>query len=1248
MDERLENRVANRLAWSMAVVLVLVAPGSMPEGRCDDAPLAALFAQEPEAALIRRLDPGQVPSETTASDPATGLAVTQKRRSFPRLRCVLLETTLTNRGAQPLPLAALCAGDWSFRLGEGEDSLRYRDLTFRNDLWYGSAYWTGPDWTRVGKDWHHPGENTPSVRRFVAPRDGRVTISGRVRKAHLDKTTDGVRLAIRHGRRDVWTAEIAGDDAQGVEPKLSLDVRQGDAVRFVVHKRGLIACDTTYWDPVVTYADGQSFQASRGFTAARQPGNPWFYEMEADGQTKIGWPCVHGFWRDGGLRQQITSPERPVVLTDRDALPVLVLADGTDQSGVLLAVLRPDAWQATATLTGDGRLCLRVSAGDGKPPPLAPGQSLSLPPLVLGAYQGSWLAGMAAVQQVLVAEDVPGAAAGGTGSLSASAAAGGTGSLSASGASPPGQLLPEFDYWAMIQADWHRQDKLADTADSFAEATARQIAKTRLLRADLGSGRPGAFLAAEARQLDELARQSGQPGLALAERRALYLAVRNLKRRIALANPLLDFSKLVFSKRVPTSYSHLVMQYFGWRARPGGGLFVLEKPGRSLACRDVTGGKLAGGSVLEPRLSWDARRVVFSFVQVTGEEYDPAQLQNDRDAGFFHVWEVGVDGTGLRQLTSGPYDDLMPAYLPDGGIVFSSTRRRGYARCFGGQFSPRWHVYTLHRMDGDGQNLRCLSFHDTNEWFPAVLPSGLIAYARWDYIDRDAVTHQNLWTTRPDGTNPVALWGNATPTPHCSFQVQPIAGTGKLVCTASAHHSITAGSIAVIDPAVARDGQRAVTRITPEIPFPEAEGMSIPEYYEAPWPLGEKYFLVGYSPVPLVWEPGANPAGAVGIYLLDAAGNRELIYRDPAIGSTNPCPLVPRPVPPVIPKKGSDLFSGRSLGSAAPDPLWENSPDPFFGEVVLMDVYRGLGSVPGSVPRGTIKEVRVVQIFPKTTHVAGAPLIGLAGEENGRAILGTVPVEPDGSARFLVPACKPILFQALDADGLAYQTMRTVTYLQPGETASCTGCHEDRMTAPVRPDVPAMALRRGPSRLAPGPMGGRPFSFVEMVQPVLDRHCVRCHGAKEGAKEGSGVVFARPSPPSVASGIAKTTPVPFVAPDLTARPEGPFTRSYLALCSDRNFWGEGTNSTNAAEALVPRFGARNQLQRTEPGGRYGARGSRLVALVRKGHYDAKLTPDDLRRLAAWIDLNAIFYGTNDPAGQARQLRGEPVAMPEIQ
>lgn len=1138
---------------------------------------------------------------------------------MPQPRFVSLRTTIANRGQASAKLARVDAVDWAFRVVSDGDALRYPELTYSNDTWYGSTYWTGPDWTRIGKDWHHPGENTPSIRRFTVPRDGRVTISGRVYKAHVEKNTDGVKLCVRHGPREVWHAEIGGDDAKGVEPRLTLDVRKGDAIRFVVHKRGAIVCDTTHWDPLITYADGQAYQASQGFQAKKQPSCPWSYEMEVLGPIKQGMPTVHGFRRDGTLSDTPLVLDHPLTLSSADTLPLVVVGDGYDQSGVALAIDPGMPWRLSAAVEPEGRLRVRLSVGDEKAGwTLEPGQTVRLPEVMATSYAGPWLQGLASLQRIL---------APGTEGRSPNASTPGV-----SAAEPPAALvaaLPtppkpategllrvlrnlktapwfgqptarqplDLPYWAMVQLDWRRQDGPLETAEAYAAATSRHLQKARELLADLRLGQTAGFLEREALALEALAAEAGTKNLDVAQRRALYLRVRGLKRQIALANPLMQFGRLMFCKRVPTSYSHLVMQYFGWRARPGGGLFVLDEPGRSLACRDILQGKLADGNVLEPRLSWDAKRIVFSYVRALTDAPKPEQLDNQTDEGFYHIYEVNADGSGLRQLTAGPYDDLMPTYLPDGGIAFSSTRRRGYARCFGGQFSPRWHVYTLHRMDGDGKNLRTLSFHDTNEWFPTVSHDGSILYARWDYIDRDAVTHQNLWSTRPDGSNPQAVWGNATPSPHCTFQMQPIPGSGKIVFTASAHHSITAGSIAIVDPLVARDGHAAIARITPEIPFPEAESGDIPEYYEAPWPLSEKYFLVGYSPTPLIWEPGANAANAVGIYLLDKWGNRELIYRDPEIGSTNPCPLAPRTMPPALPS---------SLPRRAPPT----------GEMVLADVYQGLGNI----PRGSIKELRIVQIFPKTTVVANSPPIGMAAEENGRAILGTVPVAPDGSVRFTVPAQRPLLFQALDADGMAFQTMRSITYVQPGERVACVGCHEPRMSAPVRAAVAATTIGHAALPIDPGPLGGRPFSFVEMVQPVLDKHCVRCHGGEK--TEGK--------------------------IDLTRTPSGSYTKSYVSLCGDRDFWHVGTNPTNAAEALVPRYGGRNQIQVSPPGGMYGARGSRLLKLLRKGHYDVRLTADDFRRLAAWIDLNAIFYGINNPADQARQLRGEPVAMPEIQ
>jgi hypothetical protein len=203
--------------------------------------------------------------------------------------------------------------------------------------------------------------------------------------------------------------------------------------------------------------------------------------------------------------------------------------------------------------------------------------------------------------------------------------------------------------------------------------------------------------------------------------------------------------------------------------------------------------------------------------------------------------------------------------------------------------------------------------------------------------------------------------------------------------------------------------------------------------------------------------------------------------------------------------------------------------------------------------------------------------------------------------------------------------MRSITYVQPGERTTCIGCHERRMTAP--PSHVAQALRRPPSAIEPGPDGTRPLSYVRLVQPVLDRHCVKCHSTVGGAS------------------------LPRVPPkglDLTGAPHDGFTRSYWALCGGLSFWHGGTNPKNAAEALVPRYGGWNPVHRTEPGGAYGARGSRLMEILLQRRGESRLPAADLARLALWIDCNAVFYGVYDPAAQARQLRGEAVDMPEIQ
>jgi len=1107
------------------------------------------------------------------------------------------DITLSNTAQADIHINGAVLGRWVFELSANRDAERYQPLTWRNDKWYGSTYWGGPDWTRVGKDWHHPGVNTPSVRRFNAPTAGRVTITGRVYKADTNKGGgDGVSLMVRHNAQTVWTGRIAGNDSKGIEPKLNLTVAKGDRIRFIVHKYGKIPYDTTHWDPVIKYASGKTYQASKGFVTNRGK-SEWSFEMQMGARAKPGIPHVHAFDADLALIEAAPLVGKAVTLSEeRSHLPAFVLADGADKSGVVFAVSPKSFWQLDVVRTKSGRLDVTLVL-EGIKRNLEAGGSMKAPRVVMAAYDGNWQSGVKRLEQLLSTQKA----------IAASFAEAHT---RMTGATSRQTDKPELGLWTMLQADWQRQDRLDAKPETFAKATKRHLALARKLLDDLRAERQPDFLAAESQKLNKLTAAANKLKTDDPTNRQLYRHTRWLKRHIALSNPLMDFGPLLFCKRVPTSYSHLVMQYFGWRARPGGGMFVLKNPGRSLAARDILGGKLEGGNVLAPRLGFDAKKIVFSYVACNGKSPLVSPDKTKPVGSFYDVYEIDIDPSALfktganprnlRRLTSGPYEHLMPTYLPDGGIAFSSTRRKGYARCFGGQFGTKWHVYTIHRMDGDGSNLKTLSYHDTNEWFPAVANDGRILYSRWDYIDRDAVTHQNLWSMRPDGTNPVAVWGNATPKPHCSFQIQPIPNSRKIAFTASAHHSITAGSIVVVDPSLGRDGMEPLTRITPEVPFPEAESRGIREYYSAPWPLSEKYFLTAYSPVPLVWEPGANPANALGLYLIDSFGNRELIYRDPEISSTNPCPLVPRKRPRVV------------TGNLPKNP-------PPVGEMMIRDVYRGLGTV----KRGSVKQLRIVQIFPKTTNLGNNPAVGLAGEENTRAILGTVPIEADGSARFIVPARIPVLFQVLDADGLAVQTMRSLTYLQPDEKTSCVGCHEplEYVAATER----TIAMQRKPSRIDPGKLGGKAFSFMRVVQPVLDKLCIECHTGKKTKKS------------------KKTI-------DLTSTPHNGFTKSYWSLCGDRNFWGGGTNPKNAKEALVPRFGARNVVQVTPPGGMYGSPGSRLIKILRspKGHYKVKLSGDDIRRIAAWIDLNAIFYGVNDPKEQARQLKGLKVPMPEIQ
>ncbi|MFC1805920.1 hypothetical protein ACFL09_02945 [Planctomycetota bacterium] len=701
----------------------------------------------------------------------------------------------------------------------------------------------------------------------------------------------------------------------------------------------------------------------------------------------------------------------------------------------------------------------------------------------------------------------------------------------------------------------------------------------------------------------------------------LWRRVHVLRRRIVFANPLGQTGPLLFVKRVPSAFSHQLTQYLGRDARPGGGLFVLEEPGRSTRCRQLAK-ELPTGSYLLPDVSFDGQRVVFAFCKVD----KPPRNRDDHGDIFCHLYEVGADpstplragGSGLRQLTDGPHDDIAPRYLPNGQILFLSTRRGGFHRCGRGPCP----THTLALCEADGSNIRTLSWHETHEWDPCVLNDGRIIYTRWDYVDRHAVHYQQLWVCRPDGSLPAAFYGNNTLSPVGTWEARPVPGSSRVMATAAAHHAMTAGSIILLDVARGIDGPAPITRLTPDALFPESEAPVVRQTgghwyapvgvrvkppvpveqkrwpghcYRSPWPLSEEFFLAAYSFQPLIGEPTANRPEMFGLYLCDAFGNRELLHRDPAISSLWPIPLRPRPRPPVA-------------ASAAEEGVGKQ------GLVFLQNVYES--SPP--IPAGSVRRLRIVQVLPKTTPHANSPRVGLPNASPGKQVLGTVPVEADGSAFFRAPAGKALAFQALDERGMAVQVMRSVVYLQPGETAACIGCHEPRSQAPPI-QAAARALFRPPSAIEPGPDGSKPLSYPLLVQPVLDKHCARCH-----------------DPAKLAPG---SSPKPGKRPILTGEPEGAFTRSYNAL-APRVAWsawggrGGDFRKVNSEPLSRPGF--------------FGARGSPLMRMLLKGHNDVKLSADDTERLATWMDANALFYGTFDPADQARQRRGERIRGPALE
>jgi hypothetical protein len=709
---------------------------------------------------------------------------------------------------------------------------------------------------------------------------------------------------------------------------------------------------------------------------------------------------------------------------------------------------------------------------------------------------------------------------------------------------------------------------------------------------------PGApDLSAEETELDALKSSASREG---------FGRLTALRRRIAFKNPLLDFDRIIFLKhpKIARGVNHMVDQYLGFNQARTGGVFVLEKAFTDQPVARCLLPELEDkGSFLSLDLDYDAKTILFAFTRAefgvppgaSFAEQPATQKELGKSHYFwrpesvFHVYRANSDGSGLRQLTDGMWNDTDPCFLPSGRIAFISERDGGQCRC-GARPLPS---AVLHAMMGDGSDVARLSWHDTNEWQPSVDNNGMLVYTRWDYVDRDSDVAHHLWTCYPDGRDPRAPHGNYPDArelrPWMEMDIRAIPATQKYVAVAAPHHGQNYGSLVVIDLRASDDRRSAqLKRLTPSVALPESESApgvpldkgrvakSASASYSTPWPLSEDFYLC-------VFDDGEKQHG---IYLLDSFGNRELIYRDAGIGCLDPIPLKPRARPPVLPVKTRQAHADRNA-----------TADLATGTVAVMNAYESEFAWPKDTK---IKSLRVVSLFPKDNFMVDAPNIGHAAQSLARGVLGTVPVEDDGSAYFKMPTGVGVYFQLLNEDGVAVQTMRSDTYLHPGEHLTCRGCHEKRARAAADDNrQPPKALQRAPSVLQPEPTGSYPLTFARLVQPVLDAKCLPCHDKSNTAPSLHGDRFGKNG----------------------------WSESFITL--RERAWGmSGGNGV-----------ALKQRQYSLPG-QIGALESSLYKMITRGHHNVKLTPDQLRRVTLWLDCNSNFYGAYHDAD--KQARGEIV------
>jgi len=698
---------------------------------------------------------------------------------------------------------------------------------------------------------------------------------------------------------------------------------------------------------------------------------------------------------------------------------------------------------------------------------------------------------------------------------------------------------------------------------------------------------------------DALRAQGKPDGDALKKLDEIAKQFAELKQEALLANPLLDFDRLMLVKRsagnlgLPANWqSNSSLRTTGYDnqiatlspVRPDGKLTTLFKP---------EGGRFVG----DVDLDFDADRMLFSMPGANGR---------------WQIHEMKADGSDLRELPlilERDVDNYDGCYLPDGRILFTSTAPFIGVPCVYGNS----HVTNLYILEKDG-SIRQLTVDQEHNWSPAVLNNGRVLYLRWEYSGLPHSNSRILFHMNPDGTGQMEYYGSNSFFTNSFFYARAIPRhPTKVVGIATGHHGVRrSGRMLILDPA---RGRHEAGGVVQEIPGWNRKVKAVikdnladgvwPQFLH-PYPLGENYFLVSARPTARsLW----------GVYLVDVFDNFLLLCEEPGYAMLEPVPLRKTPRPPVL-----------------KDRVDPNRTD---AVVYLNDIYFG-GGLKG-IPRGKVKRLRLFTYHFSYRGMGGLlGAVGMDGPWDIKRVLGTVPVEADGSALFRVPANTPIAVQPLDEQGQALQLMRSWFTAMPGEVVSCVGCHERQNS--VTPNRRTTAAGRAPSKITPwyGPVRG--FAFKREVQPVLDRYCVGCHNGR--AREDGRQIADLRGTKMITDWNSK------IAGHVNPAVGGKFSVSYGEL-----------------HRFVRRPGIESNIRLLTPM-EFHADATELIQMLRKGHHNVKLDTESWDRLVTWIDLNAPYHGTwteivgeaavKNVSSRAREMRKlyaavdeDPEAIPQV-